>query len=77
MDGDLVTSPGRTTSPDMTLNGVPLRWSDLNQAWVPTWPCPTSCDDDCEARCHEGHVVTWKRDHEYESCLPPAQEGNR
>ena len=25
------------------LNGVPLRWSDLNQAWVPTWPCPTSC----------------------------------
>lgn len=26
--------------------------------------CPTPCDDDCDALCHEGHQVGYKRDHE-------------
>jgi hypothetical protein len=33
--------------------------------------CPTPCDDDCDAPCHEAHEVKWKRDHEPEEC-PPA-----
>lgn len=30
--------------------------------------CPTMCDDDCEARCHEWHQPPFKRDHRPESC---------
>lgn len=30
--------------------------------------CPTPCDDDCEALCHEGHQVPWKREHDPEHC---------
>lgn len=33
--------------------------------------CPTPCDDDCEAECHQWHVPRWKRDHQPEDC--PAQ----
>jgi hypothetical protein len=29
--------------------------------------CPTPCDDDCEAECHELHQVSWKRTHTPES----------
>jgi len=34
--------------------------------YVPT--CPTLCDEDCEVDCHEGHQVSYKRDHEPEDC---------
>jgi hypothetical protein len=27
-------------------------------------PCPTACDPDCEASCHEVHELPWKRTHE-------------
>jgi hypothetical protein len=30
--------------------------------------CPTECDEDCEADCHEYHCVTWKRQHDPEEC---------
>lgn len=30
--------------------------------------CPTRCDDDCEATCHEGHSVLAKKDHPDEWC---------
>lgn len=30
--------------------------------------CPTPCDDDCDAGCHEHHVVRWRRDHQPENC---------
>jgi hypothetical protein len=30
--------------------------------------CTTLCDDDCEAQCHESHVVTWKREHDPDNC---------
>jgi hypothetical protein len=25
--------------------------------------CPTPCDSDCEATCHEVHLPRWKRTH--------------
>lgn len=42
----------------------------------PAAACPTECDDDCDAACHEGHHVPWKRHHEVDSCLdgPAAEE---
>lgn len=30
----------------------------------PVAPCPTECDPDCDASCHEAHDVPWKRVHE-------------
>lgn len=30
--------------------------------------CPTPCDDDCEATCHEWHRVAFKRTHSAGSC---------
>ncbi|MER6778438.1 MULTISPECIES: hypothetical protein [unclassified Streptomyces] len=30
--------------------------------------CPTDCDDDCDALCHEGHYVPWRRQHQPEDC---------
>jgi hypothetical protein len=40
---------------------------DLNASqWTPT--CPTLCEDDCEAACHEGHRVYWRREHRPEDC---------
>lgn len=30
--------------------------------------CPTLCDDDCEARCHEGHEVSYKQRHDVAEC---------
>ena len=32
-------------------------------------PCPTPCDPDCEAECHEVHNVTYKRGHQPHGCL--------
>jgi hypothetical protein len=44
--------------------------------------CPTGCDDDCDAPCHESHQVTWKRMHPVDLCeanvargKPPIPEG--
>lgn len=31
-------------------------------------PCPTPCDDDCEATCHEAHQIRSKREHDVETC---------
>lgn len=31
--------------------------------------CPTSCDPDCDAVCHEIHLPEWKRDHNPRLCL--------
>lgn len=30
--------------------------------------CPTPCDDDCDADCHEYHAPYGKREHEAGSC---------
>lgn len=30
--------------------------------------CPTECDDDCRADCHEYHEVRARRDHQPEDC---------
>jgi hypothetical protein len=30
--------------------------------------CPTPCDSDCEASCHETHQVRWKRGHQPWAC---------
>lgn len=30
--------------------------------------CPTDCDPDCEATCHEYHQVTRRREHDPEKC---------
>lgn len=38
--------------------------------------CPTPCDDDCDVLCHEGHEVTWKREHQPEDCPSAAQHGD-
>lgn len=35
--------------------------------------CPTICDPDCEAICHESHEVRWKREHQPEQC--PSTKG--
>jgi hypothetical protein len=34
----------------------------------PSSSCPTPCDDDCEAACHEWHYVHWKREHNPQAC---------
>jgi hypothetical protein len=31
--------------------------------------CPTPCDADCEQACHEVHDVTYKREHNPETCV--------
>lgn len=36
--------------------------------------CPTPCDDDCTAGCHEAHQPKWKRDHDPMAC-PSALNG--
>lgn len=40
--------------------------------------CPTSCDDDYDAPCHEVHQVRWWRDHEPARCQsdPSAARAN-
>lgn len=49
------------------------------EVWYGRWEamlvpiCPTSCDDDCEVDCHEGHQVIPKRKHDPETC-PGAHE---
>jgi len=35
--------------------------------------CPSECDDDCEAPCHEEHAVPWKRHHDPQDC--PSRQG--
>lgn len=30
--------------------------------------CPTACDDDCTAKCHEGHYVLGNRQHDPAVC---------
>jgi hypothetical protein len=30
--------------------------------------CPTLCDDNCEATCHEAHDPWWKRIHQPHNC---------
>jgi hypothetical protein len=30
---------------------------------APESRCPTPCDDDCDAPCHEEHQPSWKRTH--------------
>lgn len=30
--------------------------------------CPTPCDDDCEAACHEAHLAPRLRDHDPDEC---------
>lgn len=30
--------------------------------------CPTPCDHDCEALCHEAHKPRWKRSHIVKVC---------
>lgn len=30
--------------------------------------CPTECDSDCDAACHEWHAVPWKRHHDPVRC---------
>lgn len=48
---------------------------------IPTQPhdttatCPTECDDDCDADCHECHYVSWKRDHEPNTCPGATESG--
>lgn len=32
------------------------------------WVCPTPCDDDCEAECHEWHQPSYRRAHQPENC---------
>lgn len=32
------------------------------------YTCPTLCDDDCDALCHEGHQVLAKRRHDQADC---------
>jgi hypothetical protein len=36
-------------------------------------PCPTPCDPDCVAACHEGHQPRWKRSHEPADCVASRQ----
>jgi hypothetical protein len=36
-------------------------------------PCPTPCDPDCVAACHEGHHPRWKRSHEPADCVASRQ----
>jgi hypothetical protein len=35
--------------------------------------CPTACDPDCVAACHEGHQPRWKRSHEPADCTASRQ----
>lgn len=63
-----VTFAGRTTWKR------PGGWSGLR--------CPTPCDSDCGADCHESHEVSQKRAHEVDKCLdegwyPLVYEGRR
>lgn len=30
--------------------------------------CPTGCDDDCEADCHESHTIPVRRGHQPDEC---------
>ncbi len=34
-----------------------------------TYHCPTPCDPDCDAACHESHLPAFKRDHDPMRCL--------
>lgn len=37
------------------------------EAWAPH-TCPTACDPDCDAACHEVHAVRWRRTHNVADC---------
>lgn len=39
------------------------------------YTCPTSCDDDCDAPCHESHQVLAKRMHPVEICKANVARG--
>lgn len=39
------------------------------------WTCPTPCDPDCEAACHEVHKPAGKREHDPDQC--PVQQAFR
>jgi hypothetical protein len=60
--------------PDITAQWQPSRgvvevfWDGCHLADMEPGTCPTPCDDDCEAPCHEAHSVTWKRDHDVGEC---------
>lgn len=47
-----------------------VRSAELNQATgdIYAYRCPTPCDSDCEARCHEGHEVSYKQRHNVAEC---------
>jgi hypothetical protein len=32
------------------------------------YKCPTLCDDDCPALCHEVHEVDFNREHDVDTC---------
>lgn len=38
--------------------------------------CPTDCDDDCDALCHEWHAIPSRRDHQPDQC-PSAERGQQ
>lgn len=69
-EGTNVTITGIPGLLSMTLNGVPVVWSEDYDALVAC--CPTKCDPDCELieakGCHEGHQATWKRSHDVITC---------
>ena len=39
--------------------------------------CPTPCDDDCDADCHEWHEVAYKREHDPYTCPGATESGLR
>jgi hypothetical protein len=46
-----------------------LCWHDDGRvALAGVYQCPTACDPDCTASCHERHKPTYHRDHNPEEC---------
>lgn len=64
-----------TTQVNDTTADSPRR--SLTVADDPAAVCPTPCDDDCDAPCHEGHAVPWKRQHQVEDCLTAQRDAAR
>lgn len=55
--------------PEGTLDQIEgLKCLDCDQLAVVVPTCPTPCDADCVAPCHEGHQVVWKREHQPKDC---------
>lgn len=74
--GDL-TPITRSEAAELLYTVLDVRgWTETSETTPPLTVvriCPSDCDPDCAADCHEEHAVPWKRHHEAAAC--PSRTG--